>query len=377
MSSPETVPAEMRAAVWDGVGTTLSIETIPVPRPQRNEVLVRVVACGVCHTDLHLLKGEVPFPAPAILGHEISGVVVECGEGLQGSGIEVGQSVVGAFIMPCGECRQCRRGRDDLCPVFFEQNRVHGNMLDGTSRLCRANGDRLAMYSMSGLAEYAVVPASAIAVLPPEVPLVEAAILGCAVFTAFGAATRGAVTSEDAVAVIAVGGVGSSIVQVAAGLGASPIIAVDVDDEKLEAARALGADVVINSARVDPLSAIRDIVPGGVDVAFEALGRPETFELAHSALAEGGRMVAVGIAAGATTANLPITPIVRRGQSIIGSFGARTRAELPRVVALAAEGGVDLRRLVTRRYALDDVAEAFDALAAGEISGRAVIQMGK
>jgi S-(hydroxymethyl)glutathione dehydrogenase/alcohol dehydrogenase len=329
----------------------------------------------VCHTDLHLLKGEVPFPAPAILGHEVSGIVVGLGEGLEGGGVEVGDPVVGAFIMPCGSCRQCRRGRDDLCPVFFEQNRVHGNLLDGTSRLRRADGERISMYSMSGLAEYAIVPVSALAVLPPEVPLEEAAILGCAVFTAYGAASKGGLTRDDSVVVVAVGGVGSSIIQVAAGLGASPIIAVDVDDDKLEAARALGADVVINSTREDALAAIRAAVPGGVDVSFEALGRPETFELAHAALAEGGRMVAVGIAAGAATAAVPITTLVRRGQSIVGSFGARTREELPKVVELAADGGVDLRRLVTRRFPLEEAQEAFTALAEGRISGRAIITM--
>ncbi|MFS0911216.1 zinc-binding dehydrogenase [Microbacterium sp. 179-I 3D2 NHS] len=369
----EPLPATMRAAIWEGVGRPLVLEEVPVPRPLDREVLIKVVACGVCHTDLHLLKGEVPFPAPAVLGHEVSGIVVELGGGLDDSGLEIGMPVVGAFIMPCGTCRQCRRGRDDLCPVFFEQNRVHGNLLDGTSRLRRADGSRISMYSMSGLAEYAVVPVAALAPLPPEVPLEEAAILGCAVFTAYGAASKGGLTSDDSVAVVAVGGVGSSIIQVAAGLGASPIIAVDVDDDKLEAARALGADIVVNSTREDALAAIRAAVPGGVDVSFEALGRPETFELAVASLAEGGRMVAVGIAAGAATAAVPITPVVRRGQSIVGSFGARTREELPRVVALAADGGVDLRRLVTRRFSLDRAQEAFAALAEGRISGRAVI----
>ncbi|WP_223623806.1 zinc-binding dehydrogenase [Microbacterium sp. EST19A] len=369
------LPASMRAAIWDGVGSPLVVEDVPVPRPRAGEVLIKVAACGVCHTDLHLLKGEVPFPAPAVLGHEVSGVVVELGDDLGDSGIEVGMPVVGAFIMPCGSCRQCLRGRDDLCPVFFEQNRVHGNLLDGTSRLRRGTGERISMYSMSGLAEYAVVPVSAVAVLPPEVPLQEAAILGCAVFTAFGATARGGLTSGDSVVVVAVGGVGSSIIQVASGLGASPIIAVDVDDDKLDAARALGADVVVNSTTQDALAAIRAVVPGGVDVAFEALGRPETFELAIAALAEGGRMVAVGIAAGAATAAVPITTLVRRGQSIVGSFGARTREELPKVVALAAEGGVDLQGLVTRRFSLESAQEAFDTLAAGRVSGRAIITM--
>lgn len=375
------LPATMRAAVWNGNDQHLVVEEIPVPVPKANEALVKVVACGVCHTDLHVLKGEVAFPGPGVVGHEISGTVVSLGSGTDAAalpaGVATGVPVVGAFIMPCGECDPCLKGRDDMCETFFAENRLKGNLFDGTSRLARADGERLSMYSMGGLADYAVVPVTALTPLPEGLEPEASAILGCAAFTAFGAARRADVAAGESVAVVATGGVGSSLIQVARHLGADPVIAIDISDEKLEAARALGATHVVNSADDDALEAVRAITDGkGVDVAFEALGRPATFEQAVSLLREGGRMVAVGIAAGAAAASIPITPLVRRGQSVIGSFGARTRKDLPDVVAMAADGGYRVREAVSRRYSLEEVDEAYLALDRGEITGRAIVVMG-
>lgn len=377
-SRPENVATTMRAAVWSGEDAELRIETIPVPEPQSGEALVRITSCGVCHTDLHVMRGEVAFPSPAVLGHEISGTVVRLGpDTATGNGVEVGTAVVGAFIMPCGHCRECERGRDDLCLNFFGMNRLRGTLYDGTSRLRRQDGSPLAMYSMAGLAEYSVVPVTALSPLSPGLDPVPAAILGCAAFTAYGAVNHAArIEPGDTVAVVAIGGVGSSILQVAKAAGAATLIAVDISDEKLAAARVLGATHVVNSLTEDPVAAVREITGGaGVDVAFEALGQPRTFEQAIRMLADGGRMVAVGIAAGAATASVEITPLVRRGYHVMGSFGGRTRTDLPAVVALAADGGYDIEETVTRRFPLDEVNEAFLALARGEVNGRAVITM--
>lgn len=367
------LPETMKAAVWHGDSAALTVERIPVPRPLQGEVLIEVAACGVCHTDLHVLKGEVAFPAPAVVGHEVSGVVVEVGDGV--TGFAAGDRVVGAFIMPCGVCAQCEKGRDDMCLTFFGENRLKGNLLDGTSRLTRADGSRLSMYSMAGMAEYAVIPVNALAHLDPSLPLEESCILGCAVFTAYGAIAAAELKPGETMAVVATGGVGSSIVQVGAHLGASAVIALDVSDEKLAGARELGATLTVNTRTQDASAVVRDALPGGVDVVFEALGRPETFELAHSLLADGGRMVAVGIAAGNTSASIPITQLVRRGQTIRGSFGARTRRDLPAVVALAADGGVDITESVTRQFSIDQADDAYQQLAAGEIIGRAIVTM--
>lgn len=367
------IPKMMKAAIWQGESVSLRVEEIPVPRPLSDEVLVKVAACGVCHTDLHVLKGEVAFPAPAVVGHEISGTVVEVGPNV--SGFAAGDPVVGAFIMPCGNCAQCLKGRDDMCITFFEENRLKGNLLDGTSRLSRADGSRLSMYSMGGMAEYAVVPVNALAHLDPSLPLEESCILGCAVFTAYGAIAAAGLQAGETMAVVATGGVGSSIVQLGAHLGASEVVALDVSDEKLEVVRKLGATVTVNTRTEDAIAAVRGYLPDGVDVVFEALGRKETFELAQALLADGGRMVAIGIADGNATAEIPITQIVRRGQTVRGSFGARTRQDLPQVVALAAAGGIDTKESITRRYSLDQADAAYQKLAAGEIIGRAIVTM--
>jgi Zn-dependent alcohol dehydrogenase len=372
------VTKSMLAAIWSGAGDELRLERIPVPEPQQGEALVKITSCGVCHTDLHVMRGEVAFPSPAVLGHEISGTVVALGPDTPAvEGLEVGRKVVGAFIMPCADCRECERGRDDLCLNFFAQNRLKGTLYDGTSRLRRADGTPLAMYSMAGLAEYSVVPVTALTPLTDGVPEVSAAILGCAAFTAYGAVHHvAALRPGESVAVVAIGGVGSSILQMARAVGAGTIIAVDVSDEKLAAAKGLGADHTVNSRSTDAVIAVRELTGGaGVDVAFEALGLPQTFEQAVRMLTDGGRMVAVGIAAGASTANVEITPLVRRGLHVAGSFGGRTRVDLPAVVQLAATGGFAVEDTVTRRYPLERVNEAFAALARGEIQGRAVITM--
>jgi Zn-dependent alcohol dehydrogenase len=374
----DALPPTMLAAVWPGDAPELRIERIPVPTPKQDEVLIKVISCGVCHTDLHVLKGEVRFPGPAVMGHEVSGTVVAFGEGTSDRrGLAEGDAVVGAFIMPCTTCDACLRGRDDLCANFFDQNRLKGTLYDGTSRLSRSDGTPLAMYSMAGLAEYSVVPIAALAGLPAGLAPEQAAILGCAAFTAYGAVHRAAeIKPGESMAVVAVGGVGSGIIQVGKAAGASPIIAVDVSDEKLAAARALGADETVNSSEVDAVAAVRELTGGlGVDAAFEALGRPATFTQAFRMLADGGRMVAIGIAAGVESAQIEITPLVRRGQRVIGSFGARTREDLPRVVQLAADGSFDVETAVTRRYALADANEAYQALARGEITGRAIVAM--
>ena len=375
---PPITPITMKAAVLRADDPGLEILEIPRPTPRKGEALVKVIACGVCHTDLHVMKGEVRFPRPAVMGHEISGTLVAFGEETPPpDGLAVGDTVIGAFIMPCGQCSACSRGRDDLCAEFFGQNRLRGTLYDGESRLTMPDGSFLAMYSMGGLAEYAVVPVTALTRLPAGLDPVTSAVLGCAAFTAYGAVHRaGAVQAGDSVAVVAVGGVGSGVVQLARAAGANPIIAIDVAEDKLEAAMRLGATHTVNSRETDAASAVRAITGGlGVDVAFEALGHPATFRQAIGLLADGGRMVAIGIAAGDAAAEVEITPLVRRGYTIAGSFGARTRADLPAVVDIAAAGGFDTALLVTRRFTLDDADAAYRALARGEITGRAVVVM--
>src|SRR5256885_4430233 len=288
----------MKAAVLSAVGGPITIEDIPTPSPKASEVLVRVTACGVCHTDLHVVKGEVQFPLPCVLGHEISGVVEAVAPDVKTA--QPGDTVVCSFIMPCGVCHYCVRGRDDLCETFFAMNRLRGTLYDGTSRLRRSDGTTLAMYSMGGLAEYAVVPASDVFPAPPGVPLTDACILGCAMLTAYGAVKHQArVQPNETVAVIGTGGVGSNVIQVAKTFGAGQIIAVDVRDDKLEAARGLGATHTVNAMRAEAVAAVQTLAGGpGGDVAIEALGRPQTVGNALLLTRRGGPAGGIGISTG-------------------------------------------------------------------------------
>jgi S-(hydroxymethyl)glutathione dehydrogenase/alcohol dehydrogenase len=277
--------------------------------------------------------------------------------------------------MPCGFCPACGAGRDDLCDNFFAMNRLKGTLYDGTSRLRRKDGSPIAMYSMAGLAEYAVVPATDVFPLIDGLPLEESAVLGCAIFTAYGAVRHGAeLRGGERIAVVATGGVGINIIQIAKAFGASQIIAVDIRDDKLEAAKRLGATDVINATATDVGARVRELTDGkGVDVAFEVLGLPQTFTQAFEIIRDGGRMVAVGIAPGKTTAPIEITRLVRRELRIIGSYGARTRSDMPEIIRLAAQGIFRPETMVTQRFKLEEADAAYQALARGEIVGRAIV----
>ena len=371
------IPDTMRAAVLCDYDKGLQVETIRTPRPKAGEVLIKVTACGLCHSDLHVIGGAIAFPLPAVLGHEVAGVIVELGPGTEHTGLEVGQQVAGGFLMPCGQCRHCAAGHDELCEPFFELNRLKGVLYDGTTRLYSLDGEPIQMYSMGGLAEYSVVPATALAPVPEGVDPVSSAILGCAAMTGYGAVRRGAdLKYGETVAVVAVGGVGSNIVQIARAFGASQVIAIDVADDKLEAVKAFGATATINSMTQDAREEVLKLTNGrGVDVSFEALGIPSTWNTALDVLADGGRMVPIGLGAGRQTAEVEINRTVRRSQSILGSYGARTRQDLPAVVDLAARGIINYDDLVTRRFSLDEAAAGYEALRNRAVQGRAVVDM--
>ena len=365
----------MKAAILPEIGKPLEIEDIPIPKPKSGEVLVKISACGVCHTDLHVVKGEVKFPIPAVMGHEISGIIEEVGDGVRN--VSPGDNIVSSFIMPCGWCRYCAEGRDDLCETFFALNRLKGSLYDGETRLYRNDKSPLAMYSMGGLAEYSVVPATAVFKTPDGVPLADSCIVGCAIMTAYGAVRRQAnLSMSQTVAIVGVGGGGSNIIQLARTAGASKIIAVDVQDAKLDAAKTLGATHGVNAASGDPIETVREITGGeGVDVSFEALGRPQTIINAFKMAKDGGRVVIVGIAAGAATADLEITHLVRRGITVSGSYGARVRGDMPEILRLIAAGKIDVSASISQRIPLEDINKAYENLSNGNITGRAIVIM--
>ncbi|KAG6595716.1 hypothetical protein SDJN03_12269, partial [Cucurbita argyrosperma subsp. sororia] len=371
----------MRAAMFTDPNKPLTIEEFNMPRPKAGEVLIKVKACGVCHSDLHVMKGELPFPSPCVVGHEITGEVVEHGPLTDSKTIErlpIGAHVVGAFIMPCGNCSCCSKGHDDLCEDFFAYNRAKGTLYDGETRLfLRRDGKPIFMYSMGGLAEYCVTPANGVAVLPKSVPYAESAILGCAVFTAYGAMAHAAkVRPGDSIAIIGIGGVGSSCLQIARAFGASHIIAVDVQDDKLLKAKTSGATHTVNSLKEDAIEKIKEITGGkGVDIAVEALGRPQTFMQCTQSVRDGGKAVMIGLAKHGSVGEVDINRLVRRKIQVVGSYGGRARQDLPKVIKLAESGIFNLNDMVSRKYKFEEANEAFQDLNEGKIIGRAVIEV--
>jgi len=365
----------MRAAVHTGVDEPMRIEELADPGPRSGEITLDITSCGACHSDLHVLRGELPFPTPSVLGHEAAGVVSEIGPGVDD--LQVGDRVVTSFIMPCGNCPQCTRGNEEICTRFFGYNRAKGQLYDGDTRLFRPGGDPVWMYSMGGLAERAVTPATSVYRVPEGVELADVASVGCSTMTAYGALRHAAdVRVGDTVAVVAAGGVGSALVQLAATFGAAQIIAVDISDEKLTAAKQLGATHGVNSAQVDAPEAIRELTGGrGVDVAFEALGSVPTFGIARDSVVDGGQVVVVGIAPKGTAGELDLATIARRKLQVKGSYGAKPRRDMPVLLDLVARGQLRPQDAVSRHYPFEQVQEAYDALGRGEVRGRAIVDI--
>lgn len=359
--------------VLENTNEPLKEEALFVDSPHDEEILLEVAACGVCHTDLHVIKDEVKFPTPAVLGHEVSGIVRAIGSNV--THIRPGDRVVCSFIMPCGHCRHCKAGLEDICESFFNFNRLNGQLYDGSTRFHRRDGEDVAMYSMGGHSTHCVVPSRAVFALPDEVPLHDSAVLGCSLFTGFGAVKSVAELKEgESVAVVAAGGVGLSIIHLARAFGAERVIAIDIDDDKLALAKELGATDVINSSETDPVKAVKDELGRGVDVAFEALGSIPTVKLAVDLLDDWGRAVLAGIAPAGHTMDVDITQVVRRKLRILGAFGASASHAMPAVIDLAARGKIDLNKLITHRFRFDETALAYNKLNSREIRGRGLIE---
>lgn len=365
----------MRAAVVREISGPFVVEELRDPIPGPGEILVRVAACGVCHSDLHVHQGTVRFPLPCVLGHEVSGTVAGLGDGV--TGVREGDRVVAAFIMPCGKCKNCLDGREELCEPFFAHNRLRGTLYDGRTRLFEPDGTAIAMYSMGGLSELAVMPELAAAAVPDGLALTDSAIFGCALLTAFGSLRHVAdLQAGETVAVIGTGGVGLNIVQLARALGAGRVLAVDLGPEKLQTARRMGATDAVDAAVTDPVEAVRELTDGrGADVVLEAIGLPATFRQATEMAADGGRCVMIGIAAAGRLGEVEITRLVRRKLQVLGSFGGRPRSDLAELTALAVQGAIDPGASISRRFSLDEAGEAYAALDRGEIVGRAVVEL--
>jgi len=361
----------VRAAVLDRPGVPTRIEDLTLDPPHEGEVRVRMVASGVCHSDLHVRDGEWERAGPIVLGHEGAGIVEELGPKVaeRVPGLRPGALVVLAWLTPCGRCRACRAGDLWLCSA--SPSYTH-RMPDGHAALHRPGGSDVLTYSAIGtFADRQNVPAVAAIPVDPATPPEVAALIGCCVTTGVGAMTKTArVRPGQSVAVIGLGGVGLSCVMGAAVAGATTIVAVDRIAAKLELARSLGAtDTVLAGDHDDTtLAAIRDLTDGGPDVCAEAIGLPRTIELAIAALPTGGTAVLVGMTPFGVRASFEAFPFVDGGRRIVASnYGSAIVAEdFPRYAALHLAGRLPAERLVTARIGLDGLEDAFAAMRRGE-----------
>jgi S-(hydroxymethyl)glutathione dehydrogenase/alcohol dehydrogenase len=363
---------QAKAVVCREWNKPISVETIEVDSPRRGEVMIRMGACGVCHSDHSATNGTIPLPPPLVLGHEAAGTICEVGEGV--ADVAVGDSVVVSWIPMCGKCRYCVMGRPALCDMGA---RATITLPDGTSRL--KDGAGKALNHMAGvgvMAEYATVHRDNVIKIDPRIPADKAAIVGCAVMTGVGAALNTArVAPGSSCAVFGAGGVGLNAIQGCALAGAETVIAVDTSDKKLEFARVFGATHTVNpTTDGDAALKIMQLSGGGVDYAFECIGLGATIQQAYNCVHKGGTAVVVGVAKPSETVTLGAFLMPFQEKVLTGSMygSARPSVDFPRLLALYQAGRLKLDELVTATYSIDEAPRAFEDMLAG-VNARGVI----
>jgi NDMA-dependent alcohol dehydrogenase len=365
---------KIRAALITAPQQPIKIETLDLDPPRAGEVLVQIKACGVCHSDYHLITGATKHPLPVVPGHEGAGIVEAVGDSV--THIKPGDHVVLNWAPNCGHCFYCLRGKPNLCDTFVKPI-WDGVMLDGTPRLSW-NGEPVYHFSaLAAFAEYAVVPQETCVVVRNDVLFSVAALVGCAVTTGVGAVLYSAqMQPGDRVAVFGCGGVGLSVIMGAQLAGAQQIIAIDRGLRKLEMATQFGATDVIDASNVDAVETVRQMTAGrGADVTFEAVGTEQLQADCVEAARPGGKAVLVGLSAMGSSTPLSGAKIVRQEKTVIGSYygTAHTARDFPFLLDLYAAGKLQLDRLVSRTYELTEINTAFDAMLKGEVARGVVI----
>ena len=356
----------MKAAVLYEKGQPLVVEELRLRGPRLKQVLVKLAASGVCHSDLHYIVGDREHPLPVVLGHEGAGTVEDLGHGVNYA--KRGDHVVLSFVPSCGRCSYCVSGRYNLCEVRY---RLQGSLVDGTKRLSKGSQEIYHFNGLSTFAEYAVVDQDSLVLIREDAPLDKVALIGCAVTTGVGAAIHTAkVQPGSKVVVIGTGGVGLNVVQGAALAGAQTIIAVDIRGPKLEHALQFGATHLVNAATEDVQARVEDITNGEMaDYAFEVIGSTEAINQALHTTRRGGVTVAVGVTP--TGAQLTIDPDFLHAERVLMgcSYGSSyPRADMPRLVDLYMAGKLKLDELITRTFSLEEINTAFDVLERGEVA---------
>jgi len=356
-----------RAAVALEPGAPLHVQEIEVRAPGPDDAVVRVVACGICASDVHVWRTGEGLPFPAVLGHEAAGIVEAVGDNV--ANVAPGARVLVTWVAQCGKCRGCRAGRPQLCAEISS---------DGCDGSLALDGQPLGRYmSVAGLSERIVVPARRVLTVPDAIPLADACLVGCGVTTGFGAAViAGRVGWGESVAVFGCGAVGLCAIQGARIAGAGRIIAVDKNQERLDVAARLGATDLISVADTEPVQAVRRLTEDGVDLAVEAVGSPAVARQAFDALAPGGRAIVVGLTRYADEISVPVIGLLL-DRALQGSIhgSANPSRDIPPLLDLVELGRLRLDELSGPRFPLDQATEALEALAAGKaIRPRVILQ---
>ncbi len=359
----------MKAAILDELNKPLKVEEVELDEPKDEEVLVRLVATGVCHSDMHVIKGDMGVPLPVVLGHEGAGIVEKVGRSV--TEVKPGDKVICSVTSYCGKCRSCLLGKPYTCERVPVTAMIYGSMADGTMRLRRKNGEVLHHFvCQASFAEYAVVEEEAVVKVGDDAPLDVVCLLACGASTGIGAVVNKAkVEAGSSVAVFGCGGIGLSVIMAANLVGALKIFAVDMLESKLEIARKLGATDLINASKEDPVAKIQEACGGwGVDYGFEAIGNPAVIAQTYNATRPGGMTVVLGIAPlGATFA---IEAWRFLGDTVLTGCAAgcvRPRYDIPRYVDLFMAGKLPLDKLVSARYPLRRINDAIQDALDGKI----------
>ena len=365
---------KVRAAVLNAMGATmpyakskpLTIEEVELRPPGPGEVLVRMGAAGLCHSDLSVINGDRPRPTPMALGHEAAGVVEALGPGT--SDLKKGDHVVLVFIPSCGHCNPCAEGRPALCEPGAASNTA-GTLLSGERRIFKDGKPIHHHMGCSAFAEAAVVSRHSLVKVDPELALDEAALFGCAVLTGVGAVVNTAqVRAGNSVAVVGLGGVGLASVLGAVAAGARATVAIDLSDEKLALANELGATHTFNAADPDLIAKVKEATKGGVDFAIEMAGSTRAFETAYRITRRGGTTVTAGLPPPNATWAMPSTNLVAEERTIKGSYIGTCvpSRDLPRYIELYQGGKLPVNKLMSGRMKLEQINEGFDLLHEGK-----------
>lgn len=360
----------MKAAVMRANDAPLTIEDVKIDSPGPGEVLLKTAASGICHSDLTVIEGGLPFPPPCILGHEPSGVVEEVGAGV--TDFAPGDHVIGCINRWCGVCRFCTEGRPYLCETAYL-----GRPEDLGPRLTGADGSPIAQFAnLSSFAEKMLCPERSLVKIRDDMPLDRAALIGCGVTTGLGAALHTVnIRAGSSVVIIGLGGVGLSALQGARIVGAGQIIAVDAQKWKFETAKLMGATHCVDASDGDPVAAVHELTGGGADFVFECIGLVPTVEQAVAMTGRGGTSVLVGVVPITQTVAISAADLTLQEKKITGSLmgSNRFRFDMPKYVEFYLDGRLKLDEMISARVKLDEVNDAFDKLKRGEVARQVIV----